>query len=154
MSVIARKIAATPKRTADEAWKIIVSLISDQSSDTKKILDSITGIVSAIIVDEVLSDTPIVITGKGPRLRIYCIYGEDALSDDNCDEEPLVQKPTEENWHMYLPCSNEDLGWVTESLKQIINVTPYDKDKELEIEKSVQRTDSLNIDTNTFLNKP
>lgn len=154
MSIIARKIAATPKRTATEAWEIMVGLISDPSSDARKILDSITGVVSAIIVDEVLSDAPIIITGKGPRLRFYCVYGEDALSNDNCDEEPLIQKPTEENWHIYLPCSNEDLTWITESLKQIKNVTPYDKDKEPEIEKNGQATDSLSIDTNTFLNKP
>lgn len=154
MSVIARKIAATPKRTVDEAWQIIINMISDQSSDARNILESITGIVSAILVDEIPANVPIVVTGKGPRIRIYCVYGENALQDDNCNEESLVQKPTIDGWHMYLPCDKEELEWITKSLISISKfVTAYDKDKEPDTEKNSDTQSSLTVDTSNFLNK-
>lgn len=154
MSTIARIIAATPKRTADEAWQIIVDLISDQSSEAAKTLRSITGVASAIIVDEVPSNVPIIVIGKGPRLRIYCVYGEDALLDDNCNEESLVQKPTTEDWHIYLPCVQDELDWVTQSLELVSDfVTAYDKDKEPDTEKGADPVEPLTLDKNSFLNK-
>lgn len=154
MSVIARKIAATPKRTATEAWQVVVGMVSDPSSNARKTLESVTGVVSAVIVDEILTDTPIIFTGNGPRIRIYCVYGEDALLDENCNEGSLVQKPTSEDWHVYLPCAEEDLSWITESLKPVSAfVTAYNKDKEPNIEKGDEESQSLTVDTTSFLNK-
>lgn len=154
MSVLSRKIAATPKRSVDEAWQVIVNMISEPSSEARKILESITGASSAIMVDEIPADTPIVITGKGPRIRIYCVFGEDALLDDNCNEESLVQIPTVGDWHIYLPCAKDDLVWVTEALKPASKfVTAYDKDKEPDVEKNVEATNSLTVDTSSFLGK-
>lgn len=154
MSTIARKIAATPKRTATETWQIVVDMVSDPSSDARKTLESITGVVSAVIVDEFLADTPIIFTGKGPRIRIYCLYGEDALLDENSNEGSLVQKPTSEDWHVYVPCAEEDLSWITESLKPVSAfVTAYNKDKDLNIEKGEDESQSLTVDTTSFLNK-
>lgn len=154
MSVIARRVASTPKRTAAESWQLIIDMVSDQSSNARKTLEAITGVVSAIIVDEVPAEAPIIFTGKGPRTRIYCVYGEDALLDENCNEEPLVQKPTAEDWHMYLPYTKEDWTWVSESLSAVSNfITIYDKDKELDTEKGTDETASLTIDTSSFLNK-
>lgn len=154
MSVVARRIAATPKRTATETWQVIIDLVSSSSSEAKKILESIVGVVSAIIVDEITAGTPIVFIGTGPRIRIYCVYGEDALSEDNCNEESLIQRPTDGDWHMYLPCTQEDLAWVTESLKSVSNfITSYDKDKEPDIKDGSKVAESLTVDTNSFLNK-
>lgn len=154
MSVLSRKIAATPKRSVDEAWQVIVNMVSEPSSEARKILESITGVASAIIVDEIPAGIPIVFTGKGPRIRIYCVYGEDALLDDNCNEEFLVQNPTVEDWHTYLPCAQDDLVWITEALKPASKfVTAYDKNKEPDVEKSVEATNSLTVDTGNFLDK-
>ena len=154
MSVIARRVASTPKRTAADTWQVIIDMVSDQSSTARKTLESIAGVVSAIMVDEVPAEAPIVFTGKGPRIRIYCVYGEETLLDENCNEEPFVQKLTTEDWHMYLPCAKEDWKWVSESLSAVSNfITIYDKDKELDTEKGTDETASLTIDTSSFLNK-
>lgn len=154
MSVLSRKIAATPKRSVDEAWKVIVNMISEQSSEAREILESMTGVSSAIMVDEIPRETPIVVTGKGPRIRIYCVFGEDALLDDNCNEESLVQNPTAEDWHIYLPCAQEDLAWITEALKPVSKfATAYDKNKEIDVEKNVDAENPLTVDTSGFLNK-
>lgn len=154
MSVLSRKIATTPKRSVDDAWQVIVNMVSEPTSEARKILESITGVASAIMVDEIPAGTPIVFTGKGPRLRIYCVYGEDALLDDNCNEESLVQCPTVEDWHTYLPCAQGDLAWITEALKPASKfVTAYDKNKEPDVEKNVEPTNSLTVDTSSFLDK-
>lgn len=154
MSAIVRKIASSPKRTAVEVWETICKMISDQSSDTIKVLESVTGISSAIISDEIPKDTPIILVGKGPRVRIYCVYGEDALSEDNCNEYSLIQKPTSGNWHMYLPCNQEDMPWLTEALSIISDsITVYDKEKELNVEKQPEEPKGLTIDPSSFLDK-
>jgi len=155
MSTIARRIAATPKRTAVEAWQVISGIIADQSSPAKKILDSITGVVSAIISDEIPQEAPFVIVGSGPRLKIYCEYGDGALSEDNCNEDPLVQKPVLENWRLYIPSAAEDITWITSALTTVSTfVTAYDKDKELEITDNQNSSQKLTINKTVFLNKP
>lgn len=155
MSTIARRIAATPKRTADEAWQVISDIIADSSSPAKKVIDSITGVASAVIADEILQEAPFVIVGSGPRLKIYCEYGDGALSEDDCNEGSLVQKPLLGNWHLYIPCSPEDITWITSALVTVSTfISAYDKDKEPEIENNQGDLQKLTIDKTGFLDKP
>jgi len=154
MSVIARRIAATPKRTATEVWQLISELIADQSSSAWKDLVSVTGIAAAMIADDIPQSTPFVVVGEGPRVRIYCKYGEDALLGDDCNEDPLAQKPTSENWHVYIPCTAEDLPWVEASLSSIsTSIVAYDKDKEPDIEKRVVGSRKLTVNIDTVLKR-
>ena len=154
MSVISKRIAATPKRTTIEAWQIICELVSESSSPARQTLLSVAGAAAAIISDEIVQNTPIILVGDGPRLRFYCVYGEDALSDENCNEEPLVKCPTGNDWYLYLPCNSEDLSWISATLESASPyITAYDKNETLEIEEASENTDALTFDPSIFRNK-
>lgn len=117
-TVVVRRIIATPVRQASEAWSVIVSLFAPQKdSDARKELESIAGIVCSLIADEALKDAPAVIYGSGPRVRVYCLYDEEAISGDDKSENALSFTPTEGDWRLSLPCLPEDLDWVTSALK-------------------------------------
>lgn len=131
MTVVARRFVAAPVRTATEVWKEIVVLISSESSDARRELNSVGGIPASLIADECPGEAPIVIAGNGPRLRIYCLYGDDALSGEDRDESPLTWVPTEGDWEMYLPCNAEDLDWIKKALGGLSRrIFPYDMSQE------------------------
>ena len=119
MTTIVRRIKAIPSRSASEAWKIIVNLISHQTdSEARRDLLEITGIASSLITDEAMKDVPIVAYGVGPRIRIYCLYGEDAITGEKASEASLPFSPTDGDWEMSLPCPAEDLDWVQRALRK------------------------------------
>lgn len=118
MTVVARKIAACPARSATEAWNVIVNLLApveDSAAYTE--LLKLTGLASSLIADEALT-APLVCFGDGPRVRVYCVYGEDALAQENVNAAPLAFNPTDGDWKISLPCGKEDLDWVQKSLKK------------------------------------
>ena len=118
MTVVARRVIATPARSASEAWNVIVNLLApDNSTDAWKELQNIAGLASNLIADEAFADAAGVVHGSGPRVRIYCVYGEDAISGENASETALTFIPTNGDWRMSLPCPPEDLDWVTAALK-------------------------------------
>jgi hypothetical protein len=59
----------------------------------------------------------IVLYGTGPRVRVYCLYNDDAIDGDDADEMALSFDPTAGDWQMSLPCPSEDLSWVQDALK-------------------------------------
>lgn len=157
MSVYARRFAATPVRTASETWQSIVELISKEGSSARTEVTSVSGVGSCLIADETPADNPIVVSGNGPRLRIYCLYGEDAVVGDDKDESDLAWEPTEGDWRMRLPCSGEDLDWVQKSLSaKSSRISAYDPLAEVEEEQAAvsngtQR--SLTINHEVFKSK-
>jgi len=158
MTIIARSIASTPARTASETWDVIVRLISAVDSQTRKEMNQISGFAASIIADELPKESPIVVAGSGPRLRIYCVYGEDAITGEDCDEGSLAWNPTESGWRMYLPSVNEDLGWISDALRaRSERVLAYDANEGVpeeapEVERS-ERTSKFSIDLGGFLRK-
>ncbi len=119
MTVVARRIVATPARSASEAWAVIIDLLApEHASDARRELESVAGIVSNLIADETFSGTPAVVYGSGPRIRLYCLYGEEAISGDNASETAFAFNPTDGDWQMSLPCPEEDIGWVIETLRK------------------------------------
>lgn len=128
MTVVARRFVAAPIRTAADVWSKIVDLIAPSSaSDARKDLISISGIVSSLIASEVVKDAAIVVWGSGPRVRIYCLYGEDAVTGENSTESALSFCPTDGDWSMSLPCHENDLQWVQAALAcRTRNVTARD----------------------------
>jgi hypothetical protein len=157
MSVYARKFAATPIRTASETWAAISELISKENSAARTELVSVTGIASCLIADETPKDNPIIVFGNGPRLRIYCLYGEDAVVGDDKDESDLSWNPTEGDWKMRLPCGSEDLEWVQKALGQSSSrITAYDpaaEEEEPENKSSSATAQKLTINTEVFKSK-
>lgn len=118
-TVVARRIIATPARPASEAWSVMVNLLApDTKSEAHKELQSVAGIAASLISDEAFKDAAAVVRGKGPRVRLYCLYDEDAISGENASEASLASVPTEEDWKLSLPCPADDLTWVQSALKQ------------------------------------
>ena len=117
MSVIARRFASIPERTAMATWKAISALLAlDSTSDPARELASIAGIASSLITREAMT-APLVVYGSGPRIRIYCLYNEDAIEGDDANEAPLSFDATAGDWKISLPCPGDDLEWVQNSLK-------------------------------------
>jgi hypothetical protein len=117
MSVIARRFASIPERTAMATWKAISALLaSDSTSGPARELASVAGIASSLITREAMT-TPLVVYGSGPRVRIYCLYNEDAIEGDDTNEAPLSFDATAGDWKLSLPCPADDLGWVQNSLR-------------------------------------
>jgi hypothetical protein len=118
MTVVSRRVLATPARSASAAWNVIVELVTKPGSAARQELLDIEGVASCLIADESLKADPCVIFGSGPRLRVYCLHDEDAIVGEKASEAALTFTPTEGEWHMSLPCSAEDLAWVEQSLKK------------------------------------
>lgn len=116
MTVLARRFISIPERTASVTWSAIVSLLApDEDSAAAAELGSILGIASSLISRETMT-APIVVWGAGPRLRVYCLYNEDAVEGDDANEAALSFNPTDGDWSMSLPCPAEDLAWVKNAL--------------------------------------
>ncbi|MBI1979905.1 MAG: hypothetical protein HYS58_04005 [Elusimicrobia bacterium] len=151
MTVVARRFVAAPVRTATQVWMEIVALIAVEGSDARNELNRVGGIVASLIADECPEEAPFVVAGNGPRLRVYCLYGEDALLGEDRDESPLTWIPTEGDWEMYVPCRSEDLDWVKESLGRLsARVFPYDllrEDKEPD-KNPKEENSKLNLSVN------
>ena len=89
-----------------------------ESSEAHKELMSVNGVASSLITSEAMKDAAVVCTGSGPRVRIYCLYDEEAIIGEDQNESPLQHCPTEEEWEVSLPCPERDLAWVSRSLKE------------------------------------
>jgi len=120
MTVLARKVTATPVRLATDAWQRIVDLVAPTNAAARTELMSIVGVASSLITEESMKSSPIIVTGDGPRVRLYCIYGEDAIEGSKTNEATIPGSPAEngDDWKMSLPCPSDDLEWVRASLKK------------------------------------
>ncbi len=146
-SVVARRISATPARHASGTWAKIVGLIApDQHSEAHKELESVTGIVSSLISDEAFKHAPVVVRGKGPRVRLYCLYDDDAISGEDASEAALVTVPTDDQWTMSLPCPTDDLEWVQSALKsKSTHITARDLTESVTDEDRDSQSDSSSV---------
>lgn len=153
MTVIARRISAIPVRSASEVWQVIVNLLTSASeTEAYKELIGVTGIASSLISSEVMKDSPIIIYGSNPRLRIYCLYGEDAISGESASESSLPFKPTEGDWRMSLPCPEDELDWIQKALeKQSKHIAARDMTKTIQENQSISDGRSFVVDLETFL---
>lgn len=118
MTVVSRRVVATPARSASASWDVIVKLVAAPGSPARQELQRIEGIASCIIAEESLKNDPCVVFGSGPRVRIYCLYNEDAIAGEDANEAALTFTPTEGDWQMSLPCAADDLEWVKKALEE------------------------------------
>jgi hypothetical protein len=116
-TVLARRVASTPVRTAVETWARIVEIIApDPESPARKELAKVAGTACASIASEAPKEAPMVIWGGGPRVRVYCVFDEDAITQDGINEDALPKSPTEGDWRMSIPFLAEDAAWSGASL--------------------------------------
>lgn len=139
MTVVARTFCSIPKRSALETWAAIVALLAPKAgSEARRELEFVAGITSSLITREAMS-SPIVVYGCGPRVRIYCVYNEDAITGDAANESKLAFDATDGDWHMSLPCPADDLDWVVGALaKKTKRITVRDQAEAVESEDSSQ----------------
>jgi hypothetical protein len=154
MTVIARIISSVPQRLADDTWTKIVSLLTpDQDLASYRELISIAGIAGSLIARESMTE-PIVVFGSGPRVRIRCLYNEDALTGDGASESALPTNPTAGDWNMSLPCPKEDLTWISKALaKKSSRITAREMGTAVDDEAGESSTKSaVIINKEAFLN--
>lgn len=159
-TVIRRSVRATPHRTSTEAWAFITALIApDPKSSARTELESVTGAASMIIASEHPADHPIVVSGNGPRVRIYCLYGENAALGDSANEKALASTAAAGDWKLSLPCAEDDLDWVQKFLReQSSRITaralgdPVPGDDEDEKSSRSQSAQTRDINLDAFLN--
>ncbi len=118
MTVVARKLAACPVRTAAEVWRKVCAMLAPEGGAARGEMESASGIAASLIADECPKNSPIVMVWSGPRVRIYCVYGDEASDPDALDERELAFRPATEDWELWLPCPAEDLQWVSRELKK------------------------------------
>lgn len=120
MTVMARRIVSTPVRTAVDTWaKIVEILAPDPESPARKELAKVAGAACVSIASEAPKDAPIVIWGGGPRVRVYCVFDEDAITKDGVNEDALPSPPTEGDWRMSIPFLADDVAWSSNSLASV-----------------------------------
>jgi hypothetical protein len=153
MTVLARTFSSIPKRSALDTWSAIIDLLGRKAgSAARQELESISGIASSLITREAMT-APIVVHGCGPRVRIYCLYNEDAITADRANEKELAFDATAGDWHMSLPCSADDLAWVSKSLtKKSKRITvrdqaePYDSDEATGSDAKSEKAAGINME--------
>lgn len=119
-TVIARRIAATPVRSASATWaKITDILASAASGESRSELERVRGVGAASVASESPRESAIVVHGGGPRVRLYCIFNDDAITGENVNEDPIQVNPLQDGWRMSIPFPKEDLAWATAELRRL-----------------------------------
>lgn len=151
MNVVARRIRATPVRTATESWTVIAEIVCQGDETARKEFEAVAGIASALIASESLREQPFVVLGSGPRLRVYCLYDEDAIVGDDSNEDTMSWKPTASEWTAFLPCHKDDVQWVSKNLKtKSSRFRAYDVAQELGEDVVERRGAGLMLDAERF----
>lgn len=117
MTVISRTVRSIPHRSAADTWKLIIDLLAPSSGAARTELEAVSGTVCSLIAEEQMSEYPMVATGSGPRVRLYCLYNDDAVEGDKAAESPLASVATQGDWKLSLPSPEADLTWVQKALK-------------------------------------
>jgi hypothetical protein len=120
MSVIVRRVAAIPVRLSSDTWIRIVDLLAAENTEPRAELLRVSGIAASLIARETMKLSAIIVSGKGPQIRIYCVYGEWAIEGSDVNEATLPASPLDSGeWEMSLPCPADDLPWIQASFKAL-----------------------------------
>jgi hypothetical protein len=115
---VRRDISSLPARTSKETWGAIVNLITDADSIDTVQLEAATSVLCSAIADEHSASTPIIVKGGASRLVIYTVHGADAM-EAGLAVDKLSWNPTaSDTWAITVPCSQEDVGWMSKALKE------------------------------------
>lgn len=154
-TLLARRVASTPVRTAAQTWATIVEIVApDPQSAARKELAKAAGVACASISSEATKDAPIVVWDGGPRVRVYCVFDEDAITQEGINEDALPRSPTEGDWKMSIPCLPEDVKWSHAKLVSVsskISGRSVDEDVEDDQTATAASTPSIDINLGEFL---
>jgi hypothetical protein len=116
---VRRTFRATPVRPASATWAAMVDVMAPAGAPGRPLLEQVAGVAASLIAAEAWRSTPLIVSGVGPQLRIYCRYGEDAILGEDTNEDTLTWSPTDGDWRAEIPCPPEDLDWVRSALAAI-----------------------------------
>lgn len=153
-SVYSRTLRSTPERSASDTWQAIVELLTKGKPGTaRNELLAVAGIASSQVADQAPKGSPIVVTCDGPRTRIYCLYDEEAIEDDQANEDALGFDPLNGDWGVSLPCPKDQLDWVRPALKaHSSRITARDQDEGIATENaSASTAQPLTLNVEAFL---
>ena len=152
-TVLARRVASTPVRTALQTWEKIVEIIApDPNSPARAELAKATGVACSSISSEATKEAAIVIWGGGPRVRAYCVFDEDAITQEDINEDALPKSPTDGDWKMSIPCLPEDVKWSAANLGSgRISARSMDEDVEDDVAKTDAAVASISLNLSEFL---
>lgn len=110
-----------------------MNLLAPRDGAVRSELLSVEGIASSVLSTESPRGAAIVVRGKGPRVRIYCLYGDEAVAGDDANESVLAECPTEGDWVVSLPADADDVAWVKAALaKKSTRVTVREKSESVD----------------------
>lgn len=138
---VRRDVSSIPLRSATETWQEIIDLITGAGSKDVQQLKSANGVMGSIITDEHPANRAIMLEGVGAQLRIYCRYGLKAVEEGE-KIDSLTWNPTAGDWKMHVPCDEENLEWVKNSLAasspriKVFNVADAERAEEEETSSS------------------
>ena len=150
---IRRDVSSIPLRSAGDTWQCIIELVTGTDSKDTQQLRSATGVMGSIITDEHPTARAITLEGVGPQLRIYCRYGIKAVEEGE-KVDSLTWNPTAGNWTMHVPCDEENIGWVKQSLLEtsprikVFDVAATDRADEDEPDSGAKSNSGLVVDWN------
>mgnify|MGYP000020161757 CR=1 FL=1 len=113
MTTYARRIAASPARTASDTWRAIADLIASDDGAAHEILVGVVNPGALLIADEATASSPLVLVGAGPRLNVYTVHGTDAANGDNVNEAPVSGLDLNGAWTLYLPDHPTEPGLIS-----------------------------------------
>jgi hypothetical protein len=153
MTTVNRIVASVPRRSTEETWQLILEFVAPgHASAARRELDAVGGICCCCIADGVLANDALVVYGAGPRVRIYGLYGEDALEGDGVNESALGFVPAEGDWRISIPCRDDDLKWVNRSLRTLSSrVTARSIGETVD---DVEKASSMNSNPNMAAKQP
>ena len=150
---IRRDVSSVPFRSAGDTWQCIIELVTGTDSKDAQQLKRATGVMGSIITDEHPAARAIMLEGVGPQLRIYCRYGMKAVEEgDKVDS--LTWNPTAGDWTMHVPCDEENIAWVKQSLSEtsprikVFDVAAADQGEEDEPDSAAKNSSGLVVDWN------
>jgi hypothetical protein len=159
VTVVARRVASVPVRTAVGTWERLVEIVTAPGSNAHAELTDITSIAAMLIADEQTKDDPVTVSGGGPLVRVYTAHGDDAVEHDDADEADLPFNPTSgDDWMLTLPASSADVAVVEEAVAGAPHVTVRDvdaaaADEERAAAKAAALSGALEVDL-TELERP
>jgi hypothetical protein len=148
LTVVARRVAAVPKRTAVETWQRVVELVSAPDSAARDELAGVTSVAAMLIADEQTKDEAITISGGGPLVRVYTVHGDEAVEHDYADEANLVFNPTSgDDWTLTLPAAGVDVAIVEMAIADAPHVAVRDVDSAVaDADRTARTTVALDLD--------
>jgi len=149
---VRRDISSIPVRSASETWQRILDLVTGPGSKDTDQLKRAAGVMGSIITDEHPAKRAIMLEGVGAQLRIYLRYGMKAL-EEGAKVDSLTWNPTDGDWTMHVPCDDENILWVKQSLAgcpriKVFDVAEADRAEDDETVSLSKADDSIVVDWN------